>query len=74
MRQSGVWRRNNTLLEETFFRDKLKELWSRWRRTKRFYPNRLEWWDRYPKLMIRRHSNVREQKGIKQERIGELLL
>jgi hypothetical protein len=49
---------NNTLLEEASFRDKLKELWSRSRRTKRF------WWNRYAKRMIDRHSNVGEQRGI----------
>jgi hypothetical protein len=54
MRKPWTWRMNPVVLGETEFREKLKEQWSRWRRAKCFYPNSLEWWERYAKRMIKR--------------------
>lgn len=53
MRQTGVWRMNITLLDEPSFRDTIKELWSKWKRNASFYPNRVVWWDRNVKRVIR---------------------
>jgi endonuclease/exonuclease/phosphatase family metal-dependent hydrolase len=53
-RKYWTWRMNHVLLGEIDFREKLMEQWSRRRKAKCFYPNSLQWWDRYVKRMIKR--------------------
>jgi hypothetical protein len=53
MHRTGHLRMNITLLDEPSFRAPIKELWGKWQRNIRFYPNGVIWWDRYVKRMIR---------------------
>jgi len=39
LRRASVWRMNITLLEESSFREIIKEQWRKWQRYIRYYPN-----------------------------------
>lgn len=45
--KARTWRMNITLLDDTAFRDALKEQWGRWRRQIHNYPNTFVWRDTY---------------------------
>jgi hypothetical protein len=44
---------NVSLLNEPTFHTKIKEEWERCKKHATYYPNRVTWWDRYVKRMIR---------------------
>jgi len=44
---------NVSFLGESTFQDKLRTYWARWQRQMKHYPDRLMWWERYFKRMIR---------------------
>ena len=44
---------NTSFLYESTFQDKLRSQWTKWQRQIKHYPNRLAWWERHAKRMIR---------------------
>jgi hypothetical protein len=44
---------NVSLLNEPTFNTTIKEEWEMWKKRETYYPNRMLWWDRYVKRMIR---------------------
>jgi len=54
LRRSTIWRMNITLLEETTFRDTIMVLRSKWKKVVNSCPNKVLWWDKYVKNMLRR--------------------
>ena len=52
-RGQGYWRMNASLINEPAFLHTLQEEWERWQKQVKRYPNRVLWWDRYVKRMIR---------------------
>jgi len=53
-RGKSYWKIDTSYLQETTFRDVIKEQWMRWKRHKKFYPNDVTWWGRYVKGQTRR--------------------
>jgi exonuclease III len=53
-RGRGYWKMNVALLSNEMFRDQLKENWERWKRNKRWYANKIEWWVKAVKQQIRK--------------------
>ena len=51
--KAKVWRMNTTLLEESSFREIIKEQWGKWQKIIRYYPNKVMWWDKYVKQKIK---------------------
>jgi hypothetical protein len=47
-----MWRMNITLLEESSFRETIKEQWGKWQKCIRYYPNKVICWDKYVKRKI----------------------
>jgi len=60
-----LWRMNISLLDDTAFLDGLMTLWSKWKRTMAFYPNKVRWWNSYVK---RRISLTFQQEGSSRSR------
>ena len=52
-RKTRLWKMNISLLEDNTFRDSLMLLWSKWKMTEKYYPNKTSWLDRYVKRRIR---------------------
>jgi len=53
MQKDRVWRKNITLLEESTFQETIKEQWKKWQKYLRYYPNKVEWCDRYVKKQMK---------------------
>jgi hypothetical protein len=53
-RGRGFWKMNTTLLREKNFQQILKGKWEIWKTHKKYYPDRLIWWERYIKRTLRK--------------------
>jgi len=51
----GYWRMNTLLLRDNIIQQRLLKKWTEWRAHQRFYPDKVMWWERYVKLMLKRH-------------------
>ena len=51
--KAKMWRMNTTLLEESSFREIIKEQWGKWQKNIRYCPNKVIWWDKYVKPKIK---------------------
>jgi len=49
----GYWMMNTSMLHEQGFLAKVHEEWMRWKTHAKYHPNRVLWWDRYVKRMVR---------------------
>jgi hypothetical protein len=49
----SYWKMNASLLHETDFLHRLRVEWELWKTHEKYHPNRILWWDRYAKGMIR---------------------
>ena len=50
----GYWRMNISLLHDKVVRQKLAKQWKEWGSHQRFYPNKVTWWVRYVKPMLKK--------------------
>ena len=52
LRRRGFWRMNISFMDEPSLQNTMKELWEKWQKHIKYYPNRVLWWDRYVKRVI----------------------
>jgi len=67
-RGKGYWRINVSFLSDPSFLQTTKENWEKWRTDMKYYPNRVMWWCRYVKRMIRQLFG-REGADLRHDRI-----
>jgi len=53
-RGRGYWRMNVFYLEESTFQGNFPTQWEKWQQPKKYYPDRITWWESYFKRIIRR--------------------
>jgi len=66
----SYWRMNTLLLRDNVVQQNLMKQWKEWRSHQRFYPDKVTWWVRYVKLMLKRHFQ-REGEERRRERTLE---
>ena len=67
----GYWRMNNLLLHDNVFQHSLLKKWTKWRAHQRFYPDKVTCWERYAKLMIKRHFQREGAERRRERRVME---
>ena len=66
----GYWRMNTRLLRDNVIKQNLETKWKEWGNHQRFYPNKVTWWARYVKPMLKRYFQ-REGAECRRERTLE---
>jgi hypothetical protein len=54
LRRRGRWKTDPTLVTEAYIKEKIKIAWEKWRRTRRYYPDEIMWWERCVKTQLQR--------------------